>query len=109
MFADDSPIQGAEFDLLNRSEYAKKIGHSILDMNAENGLCIGMFGPWGSGKSSLLNMILEQIEKDNKYNESKAMVMSFNPWNFTSEAQLFQQFFYMLANQFASSKEQLTK
>lgn len=30
MFEDDNPIQKAECDLLKRSEYAKKIAHSIL-------------------------------------------------------------------------------
>ncbi len=40
MFLDDSPIREEREDLLNRSEFAKKIGNTILNLNAENGLCI---------------------------------------------------------------------
>ena len=109
MFEDDNPIQKAECDLLKRSEYAKKIAHSILNMNAENGLCIGMFGPWGSGKSSILNMILEYINEKVTKQEDETIVLTFNPWNFTSEEQLFRQFFYTLANQFANRKEKIAK
>lgn len=109
MFLDDTPIQRQEQDLLNRSDFAKKIGLSILSMNAENGLCIGMFGPWGSGKTSILYMMLEEIYQEAAKQEIKPVVLTFNPWNFTTEEQLFHQFFYMLANEFASSSEQKIK
>lgn len=109
MFLDDSPIQGKRDDLLNRGEFAKKIGQSILSMSAENGLCIGMFGPWGSGKTSILNMLLEEINQKVAQQGSKPIVFSFNPWNFTTAEQLFHQFFYLLASKFASSSEQKIK
>ena len=109
MFLDDSPIQGEQDDLLNRSEFAKRIGQSILRMNAENGLCIGMFGPWGSGKTSIINMLLEEIRREEIQGKTIPVVLCFNPWNFTTEEQLIHQFFCMLANRFASSPEQAIK
>lgn len=109
MFLDDSPIREESDDLLNRSEFAKKIGNTILNLNAENGLCIGMFGPWGSGKTSILNMLLEEINQKVAQQGSKPIVFSFNPWNFTTAEQLFHQFFYLLASKFASSSEQKIK
>ena len=109
MFLDDSPIQRKKDDLLNRSGFAKKIGQSLRSMNAENGLCIGLFGPWGSGKTSILNMLSDELENASDKEEIKPIVLFFNPWNFTTEDHLFHQFFYMLANQFASSKEKNIK
>jgi predicted KAP-like P-loop ATPase len=38
---------------------------------------IGVFGDWGSGKSSLLKMVSEQLSKDDK-----TLVLSFNGWLF---------------------------
>ncbi len=109
MFLDDSPIKKEKDDLLNRSEFAKKFGQSILRMNAENGLCIGMFGPWGSGKTSIINMLLEEIDQKAVQQEPKPIVFDFNPWSFTTTEQLFHQFFYMLACKFANSSEQKIK
>lgn len=109
MFLDDYPIREERDDLLNRSEFAKKIGNTILNLNAENGLCIGMFGPWGSGKTSIINMLLEEINQKIAQQGSKPIVFSFNPWNFTTAEQLFHQFFYLLASKFASSSEQKIK
>ena len=109
MFLDDSPIRQESDDLLNRSEFAKKIGDSIINLNAENGLCIGMFGPWGSGKTSILYMLLEEINQKVAKQKTRPIILSFNPWNFTTAEQLFHQFFYMLADEFASSSEQAIK
>ena len=109
MFLDDAPIQKKENDLLNRSDFATKIGQAILNINTENGLCIGLFGPWGSGKTSILHMILEEIDNETAHKETKPIVLFFNPWNFTTEEQIIHHFFYMLANVFASSSEQKIK
>ncbi len=109
MFLDDTPIRKKENDLLNRSDFAKKIGQAILNINTENGLCIGLFGPWGSGKTSILHMVLEEIDNETARQETKPIVLSFNPWNFTTEEQLFHQFFYMLANKFSKRKEKTIK
>src|SRR5687767_14938873 len=38
---------------------------------------IGVFGDWGSGKSSLLKMVSEQLAKD-----ENTLVLSFNGWLF---------------------------
>jgi len=107
LFLDDSPIKKEKDDLLGRGEFSKKIGQTILSMNVENGLCIGIFGPWGSGKTSILNMILEEVVSCESDKDATHIILTFNPWNYSSEEQLIHQFFYMLANRFASSKEVL--
>lgn len=110
MYFDDAPIKKQDDDLLNRREFASRIGKSLLETEAPNGYCVGLFGPWGSGKSSLINMITEEIKGLSKLDEKKAIIMSFNPWNFSSEDQLLRQYFIMLANRFTSNHDkQLSK
>lgn len=48
-------------DKLGTGKYADSLAHFI--MNCDTPLTIGVQGEWGSGKTSLLNMILEDIEE----------------------------------------------
>jgi hypothetical protein len=58
----DDPVRTAENggDKLETGPYAKTLGRFILD--CETPLTIGVQGEWGSGKTSILNMIKEVIE-----------------------------------------------
>ncbi len=105
MYLEDTPIKRQEEDLLHRSNFAKRMGKSLLDSEAKNGYCIGLFGPWGSGKSSIINMILEELDNLTRDQEEKPIIIYFNPWNFSSPEQLLQQYFLILANKFSSQKD----
>jgi hypothetical protein len=50
-------------------------------------------GPWGSGKTSLLNLIQEEMGRDD------GIYLSFNPWMFSGSDQLVERFFDELASQ----------
>ncbi|MHA9740127.1 KAP family P-loop NTPase fold protein [Robinsoniella peoriensis] len=102
MYLEDAPIEKQDEDLLNRRNFAKRLGRSIIGTNTKKGFSIGLYGPWGSGKSSLVNMIIEEI--NNSIQEDKPIIMYFNPWNFSSTNQLLQQYFIMLANEIADVK-----
>jgi predicted KAP-like P-loop ATPase len=52
-------------------------------------LTIGLHGPWGSGKSSLLNFLIEELSKD----APNLVVERFNPWNFSDQNRLLTSFF----------------
>lgn len=105
MYLEDTPIKKQEDDLLHRRNFAKRLGKSLLDTNTKDGYCVGLFGPWGSGKSSVVNMVLQEIESLTKDSQEKPIVMYFNPWNFSSSEQLLKQYFLMLANQFSTRKD----
>ncbi|SHJ59693.1 KAP family P-loop NTPase fold protein [Parasporobacterium paucivorans] len=104
MYFEDSPIKKQEEDLLGRKGFAKKLGASLLNAQAKDGYCVGLFGPWGSGKSSVVNMIIEEI-KILSEEEEKPIIIYFNPWNFSSKDQLLRQYFITLANQFSGKKD----
>ncbi|MDK2789456.1 MAG: hypothetical protein PWP07_2701 [Epulopiscium sp.] len=99
MFKPDQPIKSSKEDILDRSQFAQLLGDAILSYKEEDSIVIGLFGAWGSGKTSIINMALEHIDivsKDKKDNE-KPIVVRFNPWNYSDQNQLISQFFRQLS------------
>lgn len=60
----DKPIEKADEDLLGRSDFAKQFGKSICEYDSKDGLVIGLYGKWGSGKTSIINMAISEIPVD---------------------------------------------
>ena len=58
---DDKPINSPKKDLFGFDPLAKAIADSILKMTAPEGTVIAINGPWGSGKSSLINLIRNHL------------------------------------------------
>ncbi|MCB0414577.1 MAG: hypothetical protein KDD50_09595 [Bdellovibrionales bacterium] len=77
-----NPINSYEDDLIGMRQKALFI-QRLIDGCNENSLRIGLFGEWGSGKSSLLRII-----EDDKDNEGKYKFIWFNPWLYASEDDL---------------------
>lgn len=90
MFASDLPIHSKAQDKLNRASFAESFGKAILDYQGEDSLVLGLYGSWGSGKTSVLNMVLEYI---NTSAAEKPIVLKFNPWNYSDQSQLIAQYF----------------
>lgn len=99
MFKPDQPIQSNKDDKLNRSAFAKSLGEAILKYKEKDSIVIGLFGTWGSGKTSIINMALEHIDLTSKnYNVTdKPIVTKFNPWNYSDQNQLVIQYFKHLS------------
>ena len=91
-FDADRPIESGNDDLLERRPFAERIARQILDVPTEDGFTIAVAGPWGSGKTSVLNMITETIDADR-------LVLRFNPWLFSGQEELVARFFQELAAQ----------
>lgn len=55
----DRPISHPQDDLLNRSNFALALARAIDNLTvAQDGFVIGLLGPWGSGKSSVVELTL---------------------------------------------------
>ena len=96
MFDIDAAIKNENGDVLNRGEFAEKLAKSIMDYTEQYPLTIGLNGSWGSGKTSLINLTLNYIEKSRKGNEY--VIVHFNPWFFSNQKNLFLQFFKQIIN-----------
>ena len=81
MFKADQSIQSAKEDKLNRTSFAHSLAEAILDYEERESLVLGLFGEWGSGKTSILNLALEQIASisERKSNKEKPIIVRFNP------------------------------
>lgn len=132
----DKPIEKADEDLLGRSDFAKQFGKSICEYDSEDGLVIGLYGKWGSGKTSIINMAISEIPVDE--NESQKVekekwysrlyrrikkiftsqkteeedqchypiVIKFSPWNYFDKNNLISLFFHELKNKLGLAKDE---
>ena len=95
MFRADQPINTHTEDLLSRYSFAKALAKAILSYELNDTISVGLFGEWGSGKTSLINLTLEEIKT--LLQQKEPFIIKFNPWNFSDQNQLIQQFFNELS------------
>ena len=125
----DKPIEKADEDLLGRSDFAKQFGKSICEYDSKDGLVIGLYGKWGSGKTSIINMAISEIPVDESekkkwysrvYKRIKKIftsqkteeedqchypiVIKFSPWNYSDKNNLISLFFHELKNKLGVAK-----
>nr|WP_321227143.1 P-loop NTPase fold protein [uncultured Psychroserpens sp.] len=111
-FIGDNPIEKIEDDLFNFEHYALKVQKLIQhNSNNSNPLTIGVYGKWGEGKTSFLNLIENKIdlwEKDNK-SDKGILKYHFNPWRYSSENEMLFDFFDGLAKSMFVEKNRKLK
>jgi hypothetical protein len=100
----DNPIRRADQDLLKRASGAVNIADGIRDVDASEGYVLAVVGPWGSGKTSIVNLVKEALAKDPAY-----PVIEFNPWVFSGSDELVQVFFRELAAQMRLKGDRLAE
>lgn len=88
-FETDRPIPGRESDRLGRGDFAEAVASAVRGWKGQDSLVIALYGPWGSGKSSIKNMVIEALKEA----EKGPVVAEFNPWQFASRAHLSEAFF----------------
>ncbi|WP_332913095.1 KAP family P-loop NTPase fold protein [Algoriphagus boritolerans] len=88
----DQPISKREDDYFQRYPFANRIAAVIQGHSNKESFVVGIYGKWGEGKSSVLNFMKEELDKD-----SDIVIIDFNPWLFSDEKQLLMSFFGVLA------------
>lgn len=89
----DNPIKNRENDALGRSAIARSFAHQVLTLDISNGAVVGVLGPWGSGKTSFVNLAREE------FSQAGVPILDFNPWMFSGAEQLVESFFAEMAAQ----------
>ncbi|QZD89363.1 KAP family NTPase [Qipengyuania aurantiaca] len=88
-------IDTFEQDLLEREAFVKSITRRLISEGRSTGIVLGLVGPWGCGKSSILNLLQNHIE--NEYRDLKPLIIRFNPWLVSGRNDLLSQFFLELS------------
>jgi type II secretory pathway predicted ATPase ExeA len=96
----DKPIVEHAEDRLRRAAFADALAGQIAAAG-QDGLVMAVTGPWGSGKTSLLNLIHESL------GQTDAVVVRFNPWFFSGTESLIRHFFDELGAQLAEKGDEL--
>lgn len=91
-FLIDRPITSQFGDELHRVGFAHAIADRIAAWGSDN-LVMGIYGEWGSGKSSIKEMIKEHL----KCNDG-LLIMDFQPWQFSGSEQICGEFFDELSS-----------
>lgn len=101
MFSDQA-VKSSNEDLFDRKHFSERIAQIIASRTEKESIVIGVHAPWGEGKTSVLNMIVEKLgehieKKNNTLLDGHIVLLKFNPWRFSDENQLLENFFFALA------------
>ncbi len=91
-FSSDRPLTDRQNDRLNRAPFAERIASALLGLPKRAGLVVGVHGPWGDGKTTVLNLLHADLD-----NSTDTVAVEFNPWRFTDEPAMLSGFFRVLA------------
>ncbi len=84
-YFNDSPIEAADDDRYGVTGFAESIAKSITRMQKPVGTTIALNGPWGSGKSSVVNLIRAALARSGS---DKLVVSDFKCWWYRGEEAL---------------------
>ena len=82
----DLPRSDPKDDLFGHAPFAKSLAESIFRYQSVDGLVLALYGPWGSGKSTVLNYVEYYLDRFSE--EKRPVVVTFNPWWFSGQENL---------------------
>lgn len=88
----DKPINEEKDDRFQRYPFSKRIAETIINRKSKESIIFGLFGAWGEGKSSVLNFIDQELQKD-----ELIIRINLNPWRYSDEDSLLFNFFRKIA------------
>jgi hypothetical protein len=91
----DEPIGDPLADRLERTAFADRAARVVAQVRAESETAVmGVIGPWGSGKTSVMNLIAAEVQSGS----ADWKVVRFNPWLVSDLESLVRTFFDALAD-----------
>jgi predicted KAP-like P-loop ATPase len=86
----DRPSLDPKDDLFGHAPFSKSLADSICRYPGSDGLVLALYGPWGSGKSTVLSYVQHYLEQ--RPQDEKPVLVKFNPWWFSGQENLAQAF-----------------
>lgn len=91
----DYPISKCNEDQLGRIHLARHVADMLHEAPAAHSIVFGLSGSWGSGKTSVLNMVCELLKND----DNPLVIVRFNPWNYPDGTDLVRPFLTLMASE----------
>ncbi|QMR83467.1 AAA family ATPase [Enterobacter roggenkampii] len=82
----DRPSSDPIEDLFGHAPFAESLASSICRYSGNDGLVLALYGPWGSGKSTVLSYVRHFLEQ--RTEEEQPTIVTFNPWWFSGQDNL---------------------
>jgi predicted KAP-like P-loop ATPase len=99
----DRPSTNPTDDLYGHAPFAESIARSIVGYRGTDGLVLSLYGPWGSGKSTVISYVQHYLEQHPE--ADRPVIVAFNPWWFSGQDDLARAFLGQLQAVFTSSEK----
>ncbi len=111
-FAPDLPVEFYPDDRLQFRDFAGKLQRALY--NTEPPFAYGVLGDWGSGKTSILNLLHNLIINQPQANGKAFIPVRFNAWKYENESNLLYPLLYAvkeeyLQHEFSANQQFLTQ
>lgn len=103
----DRPSTDPNEDLFGHAPFAKSLADSICRYPGSDGLVLALYGPWGSGKSTVLGYVNHYLEQQPE--ENRPVLVPFNPWWFSGQENLARAFLGQLQAVLPAKSEKFKK
>lgn len=82
----DRPLSDPNGDLFGHAPFSKHLANAIRCQRGADGIVLALYGPWGSGKSTVLGYVLHYLKQAPE--SDRPVVVQFNPWWFAGQENL---------------------
>jgi len=87
----DAPIESLEQDLLGREEFVGALYKEITNLTFADSFVFGLYGSWGEGKTSVLNLLITKLR-----NDDNCLPVDIDPWYFKGDDSILAGFYQEL-------------
>ena len=103
----DRPSSNPQEDLFGHAPFAESLANSICLYPGNDGLVLALYGPWGSGKSTVLCYVRHFLEQ--RPEAEQPVIVTFNPWWFSGQDNLARAFLGQLQAVLPAKNEKFKK
>lgn len=96
-----------EKDLLGFDKCIDTLSKMVTDKDFKTPFCIGIFGKWGSGKTSFMHLLETRLSESNS--EPHAIPVWFNPWRYEKKEHLIIPFLKTIEHAIQKYKKKQTR
>jgi len=103
----DRPSSNPQDDLFGHAPFAQSLANSICHYQGNDGMVLALYGPWGSGKSTVLSYAQHFLEQ--RPETEQPIIVTFNPWWFSGQENLARAFLRQLQAVLPTKSEKFKK